>query len=134
MTTRLAEAVTNPEHKIPKTYLVKATTLLTDEQLNRLSSGVELSDGPTLPATVIRQRDSGKYTFLEITITEGRNRQVRRMLEAVDSRVLKLVRTRLGPLTLQGLQIGKWRELNPDEIAELRKLAQPKSRSFKRKF
>jgi 23S rRNA pseudouridine2605 synthase len=130
----LAEAVTNPEHKIPKTYLVKASTLLTDEQLDRLSSGVELSDGPTRPATVVRQRDSGKYTFLEITITEGRNRQVRRMLETVDSKVLKLVRTRLGPLTLDGLQIGKWRDLNSGEIAELRKLAQLRSRSLKRKF
>ena len=119
----LAEAITNPERKIPKTYLVKAATLLTDEQLLRLSNGVELSDGPTRPATITRHRDSEKYTFLEITITEGRNRQVRRMLEAVDSKVLKLVRTRLGPLTLQNLQIGKWRDLKPEEITQLRKLS-----------
>lgn len=119
----LAEAITNPEKKIPKTYLVKAATLLSDAQVNKLSAGVELSDGPTRPAIVTRQRDSEKYTFLEITITEGRNRQVRRMLEAVESKVLKLVRTRLGPLTLEGLQIGKWRELTPQEVVQLRKLA-----------
>ena len=117
----LAEAMTNPEHKIPKTYLVKASTLLTDEALDQLARGVELSDGPTRPAIVKRIRDSAKYTFLEITITEGRNRQVRRMLEAAGSKVLKLVRTRIGPLTLEGLEMGKWRELSKAEVAELRK-------------
>jgi 23S rRNA pseudouridine2605 synthase len=116
----LAERMTNPEHKLPKTYLVKASTLLSDDQLARLANGVELSDGPTRPAVVRRQRDSEKYTFLEITITEGRNRQVRRMLEAIDSKVLKLVRVKLGPLTLDGLRIGEWRDLTPAEISELR--------------
>jgi pseudouridine synthase len=119
--TALAELMTNPAHKLPKTYLVKAATLLTGVQIQQLAEGVELSDGPTRPALVQRQRDSAKYTFLEITITEGRNRQVRRMLEAVDSKVLKLVRTRLGPLTLSGLTIGQWRDLTPAEIAILRK-------------
>ena len=116
----LAERMTNPEQKLPKTYLVKASTLLSDDQLARLANGVELSDGPTRPAVVRRQRDSEKYTFLEITITEGRNRQVRRMLEAIDSKVLKLVRVKLGPLTLDGLRIGEWRDLTPAEISELR--------------
>jgi pseudouridine synthase len=125
----LAEAITNPEHKIPKTYLVKASTRLTDEQLRQLETGVELNDGPTRPAAVKRIRDSEKYSFLELTITEGRNRQVRRMLEAVGSKVLKLVRTRLGPLTLAGLQIGGWRELTGGEVAALRKLAAIKGKS-----
>jgi 23S rRNA pseudouridine2605 synthase len=116
----LAEGMTNPEHKLPKTYLVKASTRLSDEQLARLANGVELSDGPTRPAVVHRQRDSEKYSFLEITITEGRNRQVRRMLEAVDSKVLKLVRVKLGPLTLDGLRIGEWRDLTPAEVSQLR--------------
>lgn len=118
---QLAEALTNPEHKIPKTYLVKASTLLSDAQLAQLGNGVELSDGPTRPAVVRRVRDSAKYTFLELTITEGRNRQVRRMLEAVDSKVLKLVRTSLGPLTLEGLTIGQWRDLTPAEVARLKR-------------
>lgn len=125
----LAEAVTNPEHRIAKTYLVKASSLLSDEQLSRLASGVELNDGATRPAAVKRLRDSEKYSFIEITITEGRNRQIRRMLEAVDSKVLKLVRTRLGPLSLEGLQIGRWRELTQDEIAILRKQAKVSGRS-----
>jgi pseudouridine synthase len=115
----LAEALTNPERHVPKTYLVKAAGLLTDEQLKRLADGVSLSDGLTRPAVVRRQRDSEKYTFLEITLTEGRNRQVRRMLEAIDSKVLKLVRVRLGPLTLEGLSIGKWRNLTPAEVTSL---------------
>ncbi len=117
----LAECMTNPDHKLPKTYLVKASTLLTDDQLARLASGVELSDGRTRPASVRRQRDSEKYTFLEITITEGRNRQVRRMLEVVDSKVLKLVRVKLGPLTLEGLRIGQWRDLTPVEVSALQR-------------
>lgn len=119
--TQLAEALTNPEHKVPKTYLVKAANLLTNDQLDQLRCGVRLKDGLTRPAEVNRLRDTGKYTFLEITISEGRNRQVRRMLEAVGSKVLKLVRTRLGVLTLAGLTIGKWRDLTPAEIVQLKR-------------
>jgi pseudouridine synthase len=83
----------------------------------------------TAPAIVKRQRDSEKYTFLEITIKEGRNRQVRRMLEAIGATVLKLVRVRIGPLTLAGLQMGKWRELEADEVIKLRKVTRAKERS-----
>lgn len=125
----LAELLTNPDNHVHKTYLVKTADLLSDEQLAQLASGVELSDGMTRKAEVKRVRDSEKYTFLELTITEGRNRQVRRMIEALDSRVLKLVRVRLGPLSLEGLTIGKWRELYPHEVAKLRKAAgKPKRR------
>jgi pseudouridine synthase len=116
---QFAERLTNPEFKAPKSYLVKASTQLTDEQIQRLRSGVELDDGPTRPATVSRLRDSGKYTHLEITITEGRNRQVRRMIEAVGSKVLKLVRTAIGPVTIGDLPIGKWRKLTPAEVHSL---------------
>ncbi len=117
--TDLAERIMNPEHKVPKTYQLKASTLLTEEQLDSLRRGVELSDGPTRPAEVKRLRDSAKYTFVEMTITEGRNRQVRRMIEAVGSKVLKLVRTGIGPLRIGDLPIGKWRELTADELAAL---------------
>jgi 23S rRNA pseudouridine2605 synthase len=117
--TDFAEHVTNPESKARKTYQVKASTLLTDEQLERLRRGVELSDGPTRPAEVRRLRDSGKYTHIEMTITEGRNRQVRRMLEAVGSKVLKLVRVAIGPIRIGELQIGKWRKLTEEEISAL---------------
>ncbi|MBI1791582.1 MAG: rRNA pseudouridine synthase [Acidobacteria bacterium] len=114
---QFAERLANPDYKAPKTYQVKASTRLSDEQLDRLRRGVPLSDGPTRPALVARLRDSGKYTHLEITITEGRNRQVRRMLEAVDSKALKLVRTAIGPIRIGDLAIGKWRKLTAAEVA-----------------
>jgi len=117
---QLAERVTNPESHVPKTYLVKASQRLTDEQLQRLRDGVELADGPTRPARVRRVRDSEKYTHLEITLTEGRNRQVRRMIEALDVTVLKLVRVKIGPIPIGGLAIGKWRSLTPAEVRALR--------------
>src|SRR5205823_14120966 len=98
---------------------VKTATRLSDEQIEQLRQGVELSDGPTRRATVERVRDSGKYTFLELTITEGRNRQVRRMIEAVDSKVLKLVRTAIGPVRIGDLPIGKYRPLTAGEVLSL---------------
>lgn len=119
--TQLAEQITNPESHVPKTYLVKASKVLTDEQLQRLRDGILLRDGPTRPATVTRLRDSAKYTHVEITLTEGRNRQVRRMIEALDAHVLKLVRVQIGPLRIGTLQIGKWRHLSADEIDALRR-------------
>ena len=117
--TRFAELVTNPEYKIPKTYLVKTSTRLGDEQVEQLKKGVILSDGPTQPAVVERVRDSAKYSFVEITIREGRNRQVRRMIEAIGSKVLKLVRTEIGGLRIGDLPIGKHRELTQAEIQML---------------
>jgi pseudouridine synthase len=117
--TQFAERITNPEHKVPKKYLVKSASLLDDEALARLRGGVELSDGPTRPAEVKKLRDSARATFFEITITEGRNRQVRRMVEAVGSKVLKLVRISIGPLALGNLTIGSWRKLTQAEVALL---------------
>ena len=117
--TRLAERLTNPDYKVPKTYLVKTASRLSDEQLEALRRGVTLGDGPTRPAEVTRLRDSGNRTFFEITITEGRNRQVRRMVEALDSRVLKLVRTGIGTLRIGALEIGKYRKLTAAEARAL---------------
>lgn len=114
-----AERITNPDHKVPKTYQIKASTLLSEEQLERLRQGVTLNDGLTRPAAVKRLRDGPKHTFLEMTITEGRNRQVRRMLEAVDSKVSKLVRTAIGPIRIGELPVGKWRPLTPAEFTSL---------------
>lgn len=125
--TAFAERVTNPDYKVPKTYLVKTASRLSDDDLDRLRRGVELKDGPTQPAAVARQRDAGSHTFLEITITEGRNRQVRRMIEAVGSRVLKLVRTAIGPIRIGSLQIGKHRPLEPAELRALAGAAKAKA-------
>ena len=115
--TQFAERVTNPLSHVPKTYLVKASTVLADEQLQTLCDGIELADGLTRPADVRRLRDSGKHTHFEITLTEGRNRQVRRMVEALGARVLKLVRVRIGPISIGSLPIGKWRLLTRREVA-----------------
>ncbi|HEY1341016.1 MAG TPA: pseudouridine synthase [Bryobacteraceae bacterium] len=133
--TDFAERIMNPEHKVPKTYQVKASTLVSDEQIEQLRRGVELSDGPTRPAEVRRLRDSAKYTFLEITITEGRNRQVRRMMEAIGTKALKLVRIAIGPIRIGDLPIGKWRKLTPEEIAALggRPGASPNTSAARRK-
>jgi pseudouridine synthase len=117
---QFAERVTNPDSHVPKTYLVKASALVTDEQLQRLREGIELSDGPTRPATVTRLRDSARFTHFEITLTEGRNRQVRRMVEALGARVLKLVRVRIGSIAIGPLPIGKWRLLTRDEVDALK--------------
>lgn len=114
-----AELLTNPHYKVPKTYQVKCSTHISNEQIDRLREGVELDDGPTRPAIVNHLRDSEKYSFLEIQITEGRNRQVRRMVEAIDSKVLKLVRVAIGPVRIADLEVGQWRELT---VAERRGL------------
>ena len=77
------------------------------------------ADGPTRPAVVTRLRDSEKYTHFEITLTEGRNRQVCRMVEALDSQVLKLVRVQIGRIAIGTQPIGRWRQLTADEVASL---------------
>jgi pseudouridine synthase len=123
----LADLVMSPERKVPKTYLVKTSSILSDEALDQLRSGVVLSDGSTRPAEVRRIRNSATSSFLEITISEGRNRQVRRMVEAVGSRVRKLVRIAIGPLRIGDLQIGKWRTLTKAEVRELRASASVRS-------
>jgi 23S rRNA pseudouridine2605 synthase len=112
---QFAERVTNPDFHVPKTYLVKASQRLSDDDLEQLRRGVELKDGPTRPATVTRVR-ADKF---EITITEGRNRQVRRMVEALDAKVLKLVRVAIGDVRIGDLAIGKTRPLTDAEVAAL---------------
>ena len=120
--TEFDDFVTNPESEVPKTYLVKANALLSEEVIARLNAGVEMQRGDfAQPLSVRRREDRGKYTWLEVVLTEGKNREVRRMIEAVGFRVLKLVRTHIGPLSLAGLEVGKWRELSPSEVAHLRK-------------
>jgi pseudouridine synthase len=121
--TQFAERLTNPEYKAPRTYLVKSSIRLAEKQLDQLRRGVELSDGPTRPAEVARIRDSGNRTFFEITITEGRNRQVRRMVEAIGGKVLKLVRTAIGPVKIEKLEIGRHRRLSAAEVRELAQTA-----------
>jgi len=116
---QFAERVTNPAGKVPKTYLVKAAGFLSEEELDRLRRGITLNDGPARPAEVNRIREAGGRTVFEITITEGRNRQVRRMVEALGSKVLKLVRTAIGPLRIGELEVGAYRCLTRSECLSL---------------
>jgi len=121
--TEFADFITRPESGVPKTYLVKASGLLDDEVIARLNAGVRMKRGDSArPQSVRRIEDRGKYTWLEIVLTEGKNREVRRMLEAVGFKGLKLVRTHIGSLTLEGLEVGKWRPLDPIEISRLKKV------------
>jgi 23S rRNA pseudouridine2605 synthase len=110
--TAFAERLTNPDYKVPKTYLVKASKPMTDDDLDALRRGVELRDGPTRPA-IVHRLTANKF---EITITEGRNRQVRRMVEHLEAEVLKLVRVAIGPIRIGELRIGAARELTAEEI------------------
>lgn len=117
--TRFAEHLTNPDHEVPKTYLVKASKFLDDDELGRLRDGLELADGPTRPTRVERLRNPGGRTVFEITLREGRNRQVRRMVEALGAKVLKLVRVSIGPVAIGGLPIGQVRPLTAAEVLAL---------------
>lgn len=117
--TAFAERMTNPDYHVPKTYQVKASKHLPEEQLDRLRNGIELRDGPTRPAIVTRLRDPGGKTVFEITITEGRNRQVRRMVEALDAKVVSLARTAIGEVSLGELAAGATRVLTAEELRRL---------------
>ncbi len=118
--TDLAEHVTNPTSSLWKTYEVHARGELDDATLERLASGVTLDDGPTREARVrLLAREAGT-TRLALSIHEGRNRQVRRMLEAVGSHVLALHRTAIGPVSLGDLAPGAHRKLRPHEVRALR--------------
>lgn len=116
---RFADRVAGPEHGVPKTYVVKASRRLSEEELERLRRGVELSDGPTRPAAVRRLRDPGGHTVFEIILSEGRNRQVRRMVEALGADVVRLERTAIGALRLGALAPGKTRPLTSAEVRAL---------------
>ena len=120
--TDFAHFITNPESGVRKTYLVKVSGLMSDEVIAQLSGGLRMKRGDkATPLSVRRTENRGKYTWLEIILTEGKNREVRRMVEAVGFKVLKLVRIAIGPLTLAGLEVGTSRALTPAEIRELRR-------------
>ncbi len=119
--TEFADFVTSPASRIPKTYLVKLNALISDQTLDSVAKGVEMKRGDIArPHSVRRIEDRGKHSWLEVVLTEGKNREVRRMMEAIGYKVLKLVRTHIGPLTSDGLQVGKARELSRSEISQLR--------------
>lgn len=116
----LANRLTHPKYGVEKTYYAVCDGRLTASEAARLTNGIELEDGMTAPARVdaVRTTQRGDTSFL-ITIHEGRNRQIRRMLEAVGHRTLRLKRERFGPLSLGTLAPGEWRKLSDEEIKKL---------------
>jgi len=122
---RIAQ-ISSPKFKWPKTYLIQVEGIASEEQLQALAAGMTLNDGPTLPAKArslqvspdwlwprkpaIRVRKTVPDSFVELTIREGRNRQVRRMSAAVGLPTLRLIRIAIGPYRLDGLAPGQWRE------------------------
>lgn len=114
-----ANAMTHPSKHIPKTYRVTVRPAVTDEQITALMTGVEIDGRPTLPSEVrILQREEGRVV-LEIIIYEGRNRQIRKMCEALGLEVARLKRTQIGSVKLGMLKQGDWRNLTEDEVHKL---------------
>lgn len=118
----LANRLAHPSHEIEKTYLVRVRGALTPAAIRSLEEGVRLNDGVTAPARVSRIRGSGGHVWFELTIHEGRNRQVRRMCEALGLPVSRLMRVRYAFLTLEGVKPGQYRHLAPAEVARLKRL------------
>lgn len=138
----LQHLITDPAQHLPRRYLVQVEGVPETDVLARLRAGVVLNDGPTLPAEVepvgepawlwprdppIRERRAIPTTWMELVIHEGRNRQVRRMCEAVGHPVRRLVRTRIGPVRDTALAPGHWRPLRPTEVRALAAAARPSS-------
>lgn len=116
----LAHRLMHPRYRVPKLYEALVEGRVSAAAIRRLRDGVELEDGPTQPATVTRmERLHPGGTWLTIEIAEGRNRQVRRMCDAVGHHVLRLHRSKYGPLTLGRLRRGEWRELTAKELTTL---------------
>ena len=132
---RLRTTLTEPRHHVPRTYWAQVEGIPDDQALASLRSGVvikgqrtrraeaqRLDSEPDLPprSVPIRVRKSIPDSWIELQLTEGRNRQVRRMTAAVGHPTLRLVRWSIGSITLDGLSPGHWRELDPSEVAVLR--------------
>ena len=119
----LAARLTHPSHEVDKTYLARVSMQLTPDEVHQLRTGVTLEDGfRTSPAKVRVIREETFASAVLITIHEGHNRQVRRMMEAVGHKVLLLRRVKFGPIDLKGVERGAWRDLTAEEIKALKEL------------
>ncbi len=117
---QLAYRVMHPRFELPKTYRIELAGRITPLAVARLREGVVLEDGPTLPAQAELLKADQRSSLLELTISEGRNRQIRRMCQAVGFNVQKLTRTAIGPLQLGNLRLGQCRKVTVQEIKKLR--------------
>ncbi|MCX2741669.1 pseudouridine synthase [Pontibacter anaerobius] len=141
---QLQHCLSDPKFKVEKTYWVQVDEIPKDEALTRLRLGVQIKGGKTTPAKVrllegepkvwerstpIRFRKNIPTSWLEIKISQGMNRQVRRMTAAVGYPTLRLIRPSIGPISLGNLQPGEWRELTPEEVEQLKGIAKGSSGS-----
>jgi pseudouridine synthase len=115
----LAHRLQHPRYKIRRTYEVKVKDVPTDDALSRVRKGIRLEDGVTLPAKVTFLKKTMKNCWLKITLSEGRNRQVKRMFEALSHPVMKIKRVKFGALGLGSLKRGQYRHLVKDEVKKL---------------
>ncbi len=120
----LANGLMHPRREVPKTYHAKLRSLLTDADVTALETGIEI-DGAMRKAVVAGggTAENGKNSWVELTITEGRNRQVHRMLESLGHEISRLIRVGYGPLVVGDLRRAKWRPLSPEELDQLRTIA-----------
>jgi len=114
-----ANRLMHPSRKMPKTYMVKVKGVIDDNKIDKLRKGVRLEDGRTLPARVKFARQSENNSWIEVVITEGKKRQVRRMVEAVGHPALKLRRVSINGIRLGGLKVGELRPLTEKELSSL---------------
>lgn len=114
--------VTHPKHEITKTYTVTVHGIITNEAVERLRNGVEIDDYVTRPAKVkiLKADEEKNISRLEITIHEGKNRQVRKMCEAVGSKVIALHRSKIGNIGVKDLKLGNWRYLSESELKQFK--------------
>jgi len=116
-----SDGLLHPKREVPKTYIVKVSGKMDFDDFILWSKGVELDDGPTKPSKVTLLRYEGDKTWMELTIKEGRNQQVRRMGEATGFPVMRLVRASFAGISSEGLKPGAWRHLTRDELSALKK-------------
>jgi 23S rRNA pseudouridine2605 synthase len=124
----LAYALTHPRFGVEKTYLIKIRGQASDDVLSKWRNGVDIGDVVTRPAKVFKVEEEENYTWIEVTIREGRNRQIRRMGEATGIDVIKLKRIAFAGLTIKELKAGQYRRLTEKELARLKRdySSQPK--------
>lgn len=116
-----AQGLLHPRQKVPKTYVVKLDDEVSDNDLEPWRKGVPLDDGPTLPADVHLIRHEGGKSWIRVTITEGRNQQIRRMAAATGFTVMRLARVSFAGIDHEDLKPGQWRPLTVDELRKLKK-------------